>query len=116
MGASLPPKPEPKQQQKEPSPAAPPPAKEEDMEVESEESDVELDMEGVIKSPDPEEAHEMVCVELTCFGQGLYINVVLVQGDSEKKEMTDDEMEKFDEKRGEAMSSFSEVETLLQDL
>lgn len=90
MGASLPPKPEPKQQQKEPSPAAPPPAKEEDMEVESEESDVELDMEGVIKSPDPEEAHEM--------------------GDCEKKEMTDDEMEKFDEKRGEAMSAFSEGE------
>merc|ERR1719341_1917544 len=81
MGASLPPKPEPKQQQKEPSPAAPPPAKEEDMEV---------DMEGVIKSHDPEEAHEM--------------------GDCEKKEMTDDEMEKFDEKRGEAMSAFSEGE------
>merc|ERR1719228_3183307 len=90
MGASLPPKPEPKQQQKEPSPAAPPPAKEEEMEVESEESDVELDMEGVIKSPDPEEAHEM--------------------GDFEKKEMTDEEMEKFDEKRGEAMSAFSEGE------
>merc|ERR1712013_917764 len=31
-------------------------------------------------------------------------------GDPEKKEMTDDEMEKFDEKRGEAMSSFSEGE------
>merc|ERR1719341_3230204 len=81
MGASLPPKPEPKQQQqqREPSPAAPPPSK-----------DVELDMEGVVKNPDPEEAHEM--------------------GDPEKKEMTDDEMEKFDEKRGEAMSAFSEGE------
>merc|ERR1719516_640922 len=90
MGASLPPKPEPEQQQREPSPAAPPPAKEEDMEVESEESDVELDMEGVVKNPDPEEAHEM--------------------GDPEDKEMTDDEMEKFDEKRGEAMSAISEGE------
>merc|ERR1711971_1132349 len=92
MGAILPPKPEPKQEQKqkEPSPAAPPQSKEEDMEVESEESDVELDMEGVVKNPDPEEAHEM--------------------GDPEKKEMTDDEMEKFDEKRGEAMSAFSEGE------
>ena len=29
--------------------------------------------------------------------------------------MTDDEMEKFDEKRGEAMSAFSEVATLLVD-
>merc|ERR1719219_1773456 len=57
---------------------------------ESEESDVELDMEGVVKNPDPEEGHEM--------------------GDPEKKEMTDDEMDKFDEKRGEAMSAFSEGE------
>ena len=40
---------------------------------------------------------------------------VFVQGDPEKKEMTDDEMEKFDEKRGEAMSAFSEVATLLLD-
>ena len=37
------------------------------------------------------------------------------QGDPEKKEMTDDEMDKFDEKRGEAMSAFSEVATLLLD-
>ena len=29
--------------------------------------------------------------------------------------MTDDEMEKFDEKRGEAMSSFSEVRSLYLD-
>ena len=29
--------------------------------------------------------------------------------------MTDDEMEKFDEKRGEAMSSFSEVKSLFLD-
>ena len=79
MGASLPPKPEPKQQQqqREPSPAAPPPSKDEDMEVESEESDVELDMEGVVKNPDPEEAHEMVRVlnyllyiDLLCFCSG----------------------------------------------
>merc|ERR1719187_2692340 len=58
--------------------------------VASEESDVELDMTGVIDTPDTEENHEM--------------------GDPTKKEMTDDEMEKFDEKRGEAMSSFSEGE------
>lgn len=44
----------------------------------------------------------------------LYFDV-FVQGDCEKKEMTDDEMEKFDEKRGEAMSAFSEVATLLLD-
>ena len=30
--------------------------------------------------------------------------------------MTDDEMEKFDEKRGEAMSSFSEVRSLYFDI
>ena len=39
-------------------------------------------------------------------------NDVFVQGDSDKKEMTDDEMDKFDEKRGEAMSAFSEVAKL----
>ena len=43
------------------------------------------------------------------------VDFVFVQGDPEKKEMTDDEMEKFDEKRGEAMSAFSEVATLLLD-
>ena len=42
----------------------------------------------------------------------MYIDA-FVQGDPEKKEMTDDEMEKFDEKRGEAMSAFSEVAALL---
>ena len=36
-----------------------------------------------------------------------------LQGDPEKKEMTDDEMDKFDEKRGEAMSAFSEVENII---
>ena len=59
------------------------------MEVESEESEVELDMEGVLDSPDQEQQHEM--------------------GDSDKKEMSEEEMEKFDEKRGEAMGAFSEV-------
>merc|ERR1719147_129199 len=58
------------------------------MEV-SEESDVELDMEGVITEPDPETPHEM--------------------GDRNKKEMTDEEMDKFDEKRSEAMGAFSEA-------
>ena len=73
MGASLPPKPEAREPQpkKEPSPAAPPPAQEEEMEVESEESDVELDMEGVVKNPDPEEAHEMVCSPVSSMRQSL---------------------------------------------
>ena len=39
--------------------------------------------------PNPDETHEM--------------------GDSTKKEMTDQEMESFDEKRSEAMQAFSEV-------
>ena len=60
-----------------------------DAEMSSEESDVELDMEGVLENPDNEESHEM--------------------GDMNKKEMTDDEMEKFDEARSSAMSTFSEV-------
>ena len=55
----------------------------------SEESDVELDMEGVIADNETEDTHEM--------------------GDPDKKEMTDDEMTKFDEARGQAMSIFSEV-------
>jgi len=95
LGAVLPPKP--KEETKETPESkkgdkvpTPPPAKEEeveDMEL-SEESDVELDMEGVMKEPDAESAHEM--------------------GDKTKKEMTDEEMEKFDDKRSEAMSAFSE--------
>ena len=60
-----------------------------DSEMSSDESDVELDMEGVLESPDSDEPHEM--------------------GDVTKKEMTDEEMEKFDEARGNAMSTFSEV-------
>ena len=55
----------------------------------SEESDVELDMEGVMENPDVDEPHEM--------------------GDVNKKEMTDAEMEQFDEARGNAMATFSEV-------
>jgi hypothetical protein len=64
MGCALPPKPEERKPmpKEEPKPAAPAaaPEKEEEMEVESEESDVELDMEGVLQTPDPEELHEMV--------------------------------------------------------
>ena len=55
----------------------------------SEESDVELDMEGVMDNPDVDEPHEM--------------------GDINKKEMTDAEMEQFDEARSNAMGTFSEV-------
>jgi len=91
LGANLPPKPA--QEEKKSSPA-PEPAKEteEKMDVEeSDESDVELDMEGVIADPDPVDASHAM-------------------GDSSKKEMSDEEMEKFDEKRGEAMSTFSEGE------
>jgi suppressor of tumorigenicity protein 13 len=59
-------------------------------EASSEESDVELDMDGVLENPDAEEPHEM--------------------GDAEKKEMTDEEMEQFDEARSSAMGTFSEGE------
>jgi len=91
VGANLPPKPEAKEEAKSTKTTPPPAAaEEEDMEVESEESEVELDMEGVLDSPDQEEQHEM--------------------GDSDKKEMSEEEMEKFDEKRGEAMGAFSEGE------
>jgi len=58
-------------------------------EASSDESDVELDMDGVLENPDTEEPHEM--------------------GDSDKKEMTDEEMEQFDEARSSAMGTFSEV-------
>ena len=55
----------------------------------SDESDLELDMEGVLEDPDSDEEHEM--------------------GDVNKKEMTDEEMEKFDEVRSNAMGTYSEV-------
>ena len=58
-------------------------------EASSDESDVELDMDGVLENPDTEEPHEM--------------------GDPDKKEMTDEEMEQFDEARSSAMGTFSEV-------
>lgn len=94
MGATLPPKPteedmadEPQKETKQPSP--PKEEEVEDMEL-SEESDVDLDMEGVMDSPDTDTPHEM--------------------GDKTKKEMTDEEMDKFDEKRSEAMMAFSEGE------
>lgn len=61
-------------------------------EMSSEESDVELDMEGVIEDKEAEDTHEM--------------------GDATKMEMTDEEMTKFDEARGEAMNTFSEVSRL----
>merc|ERR1719412_1509460 len=60
------------------------------MEVESEESDVELDMDGVVGDPNPLGEQEM--------------------GDPNKKELSDEEMDKFDEKRGEAMQAYSEGE------
>lgn len=46
-------------------------------------------MDGVLENPDTEEPHEM--------------------GDPDKKEMTDEEMEQFDEARSSAMGTFSEV-------
>jgi suppressor of tumorigenicity protein 13 len=94
LGANIPPKPkeERKPMTKEEMASASPSAAPEDdeMEVESEESDVDLDMEGVLSNPDEDTAHDM--------------------GDASKKEMSDEEMEKFDEKRSEAMSTFSEGE------
>ena len=100
MGATLPPKPEggaaPDAGKKPDSKPAPEPAKEEpaEMEVEeSDESDVELDMEGVIGDPNPNIDQEM--------------------GDPNKKELTEQEMETFDDKRSQAMQTFSEVEIVL---
>lgn len=95
LNANVPPKPEVKTEVPKSGPpggaqAPPPAASEEEMEVESEESDVELDMTGVLETPDTETEHDM--------------------GDPNKKEMSDEEMEKFDEKRSEAMSTFSEGE------
>jgi len=96
MGATLPPKTEDEPPTEEKKTYTAPPKAEstskddvEDMEM-SEESDVELDMDGVIADPDPQTEHEM--------------------GDTNKKEMTDEEMDKFDEKRSEAMQAFSEGE------
>ena len=99
MGATLPPEP-PKEDQggccgSKPesgcgAKAAPPPQEpEKEMEVESEESDVELDMDGVVGDPNPLGEQDM--------------------GDPNKKELSDEEMDKFDEKRGEAMQAYSEV-------
>ena len=100
MGATLPPVP-PKENQggccgSKPesgcgASAAPPPPQEpeKEMEVESDESDVELDMDGVVGDPNPVVDQNM--------------------GDPDKKELSDEEMDKFDEKRGEAMSAYSEV-------
>ena len=75
------------------APPPPPQEPEKEMEVESEESDVELDMDGVIGDPNPLGEQEM--------------------GDPNKKELSDEEMDKFDEKRGEAMQAYSEVGPVL---
>ena len=93
MGATLPPeprdkpekKPEPAKQEEEKKPAEP----DVEMEVESEESDVELDMDGVIGDPNPDVEQDM--------------------GDPNKGEITDEEMDAFNDKRSEAMGLLSEV-------
>merc|ERR1719340_22174 len=94
MGANLPPAPAEQEKPSKPETKAPPSAAAEEpeaeMEVESEESDLELDMEGVIGDPKPIDEQDM--------------------GDPDKKELSDEEMDKFDEKRGEAMSAYSEGE------
>merc|ERR1719339_805665 len=74
----------------EPKEEAPKEETPEDAEMSSDESDLELDMEGVLEDPDSDEEHEM--------------------GDVNKKEMTDEEMEKFDEVRSNAMGTYSEGE------
>lgn len=91
LNADLPPEPEaPKKEEEEEVPEATTEAKAEAMEEEQDpESDLELDMTGVIDA-DPEEPHEM--------------------GDPSKTEMTDEESDKFDEKRNEAMAAFSDAE------
>ena len=97
MDATLPPKPEGGQAEggAEKKQETPKPSQEEptEMEVESEESDVELDMEGVIGDPNPNIDQEM--------------------GDPNKKELTEQEMEAFDDKRSQAMQTFSEVDIIL---
>jgi len=99
MGASIPPPPpaseakpeeEKKAKPEEPKEDAPKEETPEDAEMSSDESDLELDMEGVLEDPDSDEEHEM--------------------GDVNKKEMTDEEMEKFDEVRSNAMGTYSEGE------
>ena len=96
MNATLPPKPEGAEEKRETPKPEPKPSQEEpaEMEVESEESDVELDMEGVIGDPNPNIDQEM--------------------GDSNKKELTEQEMETFDEKRSQAMQTFSEVDIIFR--
>merc|ERR1711976_869217 len=91
LGATIPPKPErpptpPKVEAEMESPE--PESKAPEPEPESEESDVELDMTGVVE-PDKDENLDM--------------------GDP-NKELSDADLEKFDEKRSEAMGVFSEGE------
>merc|ERR1711976_420525 len=91
LGATIPPKPErpptpPKEEAKMESPE--PESKAPEPEPESEESDVELDMTGVVE-PDTDGNLDM--------------------GDP-NKELSDADLEKFDEKRSEAMGVFSEGE------
>ena len=127
MGATLPPKPEggaaPDAAKKPDSKPAPEPAKEEpaEMEVEeSDESDVELDMEGVIGKMS---RHAMawhgfmsrVALHTVIVTLNIYVlgdpnpDINQEMGDPNKKELTEQEMESFDEKRSEAMQTFSEV-------
>ena len=85
LGGSIPPKSEaPKSEPKVTAPEEQPMEEEE-----SEESDVELDMTGVI-DPDNDAPQSM--------------------GNPDKVEFSDDEMDKFSEKRSEAMAAFSEGE------
>jgi len=90
LGANIPAKAErPPSPPKEPKMETPEPAaKEPEPEPESEESDVELDMEGVVE-PDKDSPLDM--------------------GDP-SKELSEADLEKFDEKRSEAMGVFSEGE------
>ena len=80
------------------------------MEVESEESNVELDMEGVIG----EYQIEMMDLSCTIFYYRFQETIILMkltrwETRTCSKEMTDQEMESFDEKRSEAMQAFSEM-------
>merc|ERR1712203_1049690 len=97
LGATLPSPPpqEEKKPEKSPEPEPVPPKETEKMEeeevVESDpESEVDLDMTGVIE-PDTDEPQEMGNL-------------------SDDVELTDEQMDEFNTKRGEAMSAFSEAE------
>lgn len=87
LGATLPPKSENEPKMEKPMNEEPP-KMEEEPEPESEESDVELDMEGVVEADtDPDQA----------------------MGDA-TKEVSEEDSDKFDSKRSEAMGAYSEGE------